>query len=142
MCRWGLNGRTFSPKSLQARKGHHHHHCPSSTSAQTREHLLQSCPTFSILRCQTWPSVVGLDRERWGTVAALRWILCCRRTCLPLRLYRICSRKSSKSIGRSGNMDSLSKVPDSLIHEKQKQIPKQTVFSIFPKSSRSFCAGT
>ena len=39
-------------------------------------------------------------------------------TCLLLRLYRICSRKSSKSIARSGNRDSLTKVPDSLIHEK------------------------
>ena len=38
-------------------------------------------------------------------------------TCLPLWLYRICSGKSSKSIGRSRNTDSLSKVPDSVIHE-------------------------
>ena len=37
--------------------------------------------------------------------------------CLPLQLYHICSGKSAKSIGRSGNTDSLSEVPDSVIHE-------------------------
>ena len=41
--------------------------------------------------------------------------------CLPLQLYHICSGKSSESIGHSRNTDSLSKVPDSLIHKKQQQ---------------------
>ena len=54
-------------------------------------------------------------------------------TCLPLRLYRICSgKKSSKSIGRSGNADSLSKVPDSVIHETT---TTNTTFLILPESS-------
>ena len=61
-------------------------------------------------------------------------------TCLPLWIYRICSWKSWKSIMRSRNMDSLSKVLDSVIHEKQQQQTQPFWFS--PESSRSVCART
>ena len=51
------------------------------------------------------------------TALGFRQQMMCNHTCLLLRLYHICSGKSPKSIERSGNMDSLSKVPDSVIHE-------------------------
>ena len=54
------------------------------------------------------------------------------QTCLPLRLYRTCSGKSSKSLGCSRNTDSLSKVPDSVIHAK---ITTNTAFLIFARSN-------
>ena len=44
-------------------------------------------------------------------------------TCLSLRLNRICSGKSWNSTARSGNTDSLSKVLDSVILEKQQTLP-------------------
>ena len=56
--------------------------------------------------------------------------------CIPLQLYRICFWKSWKSIARSGNTDSLSKVPDSVIHEKQQQ---QTLrFWFLPRVTNAF----
>ena len=55
---------------------------------------------------------------------------------LPLRLYLSCSGKS-ESIGHSRNMDSLSKVLDSVIYETT-----NTAFLIFPVNSWSFCART
>ena len=67
-------------------------------------------------------------------------------TCLPLWLYHICSWKSWKSIGCSGNSDSLSKVPDSDIHEEERKNPNQrkkhTTFLIYPESSLSYFART
>ena len=57
-------------------------------------------------------------------------------TCLPLRLYCIYSRKSWKSLARSGNTDSLSKVLKSVVHEKQQQ---QTLrFRFFPRVAEAF----
>ena len=58
-------------------------------------------------------------------------------TCLLLQLYHIWSWKS---IACSGNMDSLSKVPDSVFHEKKKKQQKNA-FLIFPESGQSIYAG-
>ena len=69
-----------------------------------------------------------------GTVAASCVVVCFLvrfsflHTCLPLWLYCICSGKSSKSVGCYGNMDCLSRVPNSLIQT-------YTAFPIFPESS-------
>ena len=57
-------------------------------------------------------------------------------TCLLLQLYCFCSSESSKSIGRSGTTDSLSKVPDSHIYEKNN---KQTgSFWFFQRVAKAF----
>ena len=70
--------------------------------------------------------------ERCEDMAVGIAILTSLHTCL-LRLYRICSGKSLKSIRHSGNTDSLSlvsKVPDSVIHEKTTNV----AFLIFSES--------
>ena len=40
--------------------------------ALTTRPILQSCPTFDDLRCQTWPSAVEAHRKLWGPVETLR----------------------------------------------------------------------
>ena len=45
----------------------HSDKCPCSTGPQT-PNILQSCPTFDALRCQTWPSPVDTNRKFWGPV--------------------------------------------------------------------------
>ena len=61
-------------------------------------------------------------------------------TCLLIWLYCICSWKLCISIAHSRNADSLSKVLDSVIHEKT--TTTNTAFPIFPESSQSICAWT
>ena len=70
-------------------------------------------------------------------------------TCLPLQLYRVCSWKSWKSMVRSGNTDSLSKVPDSVLHENNNnehglsdwswELPKLLCWNL-PKPLLTCCA--
>ena len=44
----------------------HTDECPCSTSPQTPNHILQSCPSFNTLRHQTWPSPVDAQGKVWG----------------------------------------------------------------------------
>ena len=53
----------------------HSDECPCGTGPQTPNHILQSCPTFEDLRCQTWPSPVEAHRKLWGPVKTLRQTL-------------------------------------------------------------------
>ena len=46
--------------------------CPCGTGSQTPEHLLQTCPTYTALRQETWPCGVELREKLWGPVAELR----------------------------------------------------------------------
>ena len=50
----------------------HSDKCPCSTSPQTPNHILQSCPAFDALRSLTWPSLVDAHRKLWGPVETLR----------------------------------------------------------------------
>ena len=50
----------------------HSDECPCSIGPQTPNHILQSCPTFDTLRCQTWPSPVDARRKLWGPFETLR----------------------------------------------------------------------
>ena len=50
----------------------HSDKCPCRTGPQTPNHILQSCPTFDALRCQTWPSPEDANRKLWGPVETLR----------------------------------------------------------------------
>ena len=50
----------------------HSDECPCGTGPQPPNHILQSCPTFDALRCQTWPSPVEAHRKLWGPVETLR----------------------------------------------------------------------
>ena len=50
----------------------HSEECPCGTGPQTCNHILQSCPTSSTLRCQTWPSLVDAHRKLLGPVETLR----------------------------------------------------------------------
>ena len=50
----------------------HSDECSCDTGPQTPNHILQSCPTFDHLRCQTWPSPVDAHRKLWGPVETLR----------------------------------------------------------------------
>ena len=45
--------------------------CPCGTGLQTPEHILQTCPTFTALRHQIWPSSVDLGEKLWGPVQSL-----------------------------------------------------------------------
>jgi ribonuclease HI len=49
----------------------HTDQCPCGTGSQTASHILQSCPTFHTLRCQTWPSEVDLHEKLWGPAVSL-----------------------------------------------------------------------
>ena len=79
----------------------------------SKDTMMQLLIWHSISHCKDWNGV-----NLWHT-SALRGCTptTLSPTCLPLQLYHICSGKSSKSIGRSGNTVSLSKVLGSLIHE-------------------------
>ena len=50
----------------------HSDECPCGTGPQTPNHILQSCPTFYVLRRQTWPSPVDAHSKLWGLVETLR----------------------------------------------------------------------
>ena len=52
---------------LHSLKISHSDECPCRTGPQTPNHILQSCPTFDTLRCQTWPSPVEASQEVLGT---------------------------------------------------------------------------
>ena len=47
----------------------HSDECPCGTGSHTSNHILQSCPTFNVLRCQTWPSPEDAHRKSGHTVA-------------------------------------------------------------------------
>ena len=57
---------------LHRLKNSHSDECPCGTGPQTPIHILQYCPTFDTLRCQTWPSPVEAHRKLWGPVETLR----------------------------------------------------------------------
>ena len=57
---------------LRKLKISHSDECSCGTGPQTPNHILQFCPTFIDLRCQTWPSLVEAHRKLWGPVEALQ----------------------------------------------------------------------
>ncbi|XP_041375615.1 uncharacterized protein LOC121388376 [Gigantopelta aegis] len=78
-------GRTQQVTIFRMRTGHcvllshlyrlrlaHTDECPRGTDAQTPEHILQSCPSYSTLRQETWPYPVGLKEKLWGPTSSLR----------------------------------------------------------------------
>jgi len=46
--------------------------CPCQTGSMTTEHLLQSCPTFQVLRLQTWASEVPTATKLYGNLEDLQ----------------------------------------------------------------------
>ena len=57
---------------LHTLKISHSDKCPCGTGPQTPNHILQSCPTFDVLRRQTLPSPVDTHRKLWGPVETQR----------------------------------------------------------------------
>jgi ribonuclease HI len=45
----------------------HTNECPCGTGLQTPGHILQDCPTYSILRHDTWPEVSETRQKLWGS---------------------------------------------------------------------------
>ena len=62
------NWTLSAPLHLHRLKISHSDECPCGTGPQTTNLILQSCPTFDVLRCQTWPSPVDAHRKLWGPV--------------------------------------------------------------------------
>lgn len=44
----------------------HTNECPCGTGLQTPTHILQFCPKYNVLRCQTWPMGAELNKKLWG----------------------------------------------------------------------------
>ena len=117
-----------------------------------QERTLAACPTRLCVvfdsvvhrsqRFKFYTAVVKQFAERQSTVCWQNMLAYESRNCIhayTLQLYCICLGKSSKSIGHSGSMDSLSKVQILSFMKQQQQT--NTAFLVFPKSSWSFFAG-
>ena len=46
--------------------------CPCLSAAMTADHILQTCPNYSELRCKIWPEATTTERKLFGSLVDLQ----------------------------------------------------------------------